>query len=265
MAHRPGHFDSTTFRRMRDKFNEEQSRGNNPDIVGGELDLPEFSFRGKDAYDREIQAVKGIGTPYSGDGKIRKYPYLSSKHFASKDIYNPMSTSIRNKEAMTRKEERKAAQDRMTSGAFGGDGTTARSLSYFGPEFDKLSEKQAKIANARNEYLTDIALNGGEEALYNALDKKRKAPNRRGVMVKAGSLVNELFPMGEARAALDLDGGYAANPAGQSLRNVDAFEDLSTRAIKAQDESDYYRDYFGKRARKPLINNYFDTRGGELF
>ena len=83
-------------------------------------------------------------------------------------------------------------------------------------------------------------------------------------MVKAGSLVNELFPMGKTRAALDLDGGYAANPAGQSLRNVDAFEDFSNRAIDSQDEADYYRDYFGKRARQPLIDNYFDTRGGEI-
>ncbi len=265
MAHRPGHFDSTTFRRMKDKFNEEQLRDNNSDIVGGELNLPEFSYRGKDVYNREIQAAEGIGSPYIGDGKVKKYPYLSSQHFASKDISNPMKTSIRNQEAMTRAEERKAAQDRMTSGAFGGDGTTARSLSYFGPEFDKLSEKQAKIANARHEYLTDIALNEGEEALYNALDRERRAPNKNGVMVRAGSLVNELFPMGNTRAALDLDGGYAANPSGRSLRNVDTFEDLSTRAIDTQDEADYYRDYFGKRARRPLKNNYFDTRSGERF
>ena len=265
MAHRKGHFDSTTFRRMRDKFNEEQLRSENSDIVGGELDLPEFSYRGKDAYKREIQAVEGsVPDPYLGNGKKKKYPFLSSKHFAGTSIHNPMATTIRNKEAMTREEERKAAQDRSTSGGFGGDNTTARSLSYFGSEFDKLSEKQAKIANARHEYLTEVALNEGEEGLYNALDRERKAPNKRGVMVKAGSLVNELFPMGKTRAALDLDGGYAANPAGQSLRNVDAFEDFSNRAIDSQDEADYYRDYFGRRARQPLRDNYFDTRGGEI-
>ena len=265
MAHRPGHFDSTTFRRMKDKFNQEQLRDNDSDIVGGELDLPEFSYRGKDAYNREIQAVKGIGTPYVGNGRKKKYPYLSSQHFATKDIYNPMKSTQRREGVRTIAEERKFQQDRMLSGAFGGDGTTARSLSYFGPEFDKLSEKQAKIASARHAYLTDVALNEGEEGLYNALDRERRAPNKRGVMVKAGSLVNELFPMGKTRAALDLDGGYAANPAGQSLRNIDSFTDLSTRAIDTQDEADYYRDYFGKRARLPLKDNYFDTRGGESF
>ena len=141
MAHRPGHFDSTTFRRMRDKFNQEQLRNNNSDIVGGELDLPEFSYRGKDAYNREIQAVKGIGDPYSGDGMKKKYPYLSSRHFATKDIYNPMKSTQRRGGVRTREEERKFQLDNRLSGAFGGDGTTARSLSYFGPEFDKLSEK----------------------------------------------------------------------------------------------------------------------------
>ena len=264
MAHRPGHFDSTTFRRMRDKFNEEQLRDNNSDIVGGELNLPEFSYRGKDVYNEEIKAAKGIGSPYIGDGKVKKYPYLSSQHFVTNDISDPRKTSIRNKEAMTRREDRKAAQDRLTSGAFGGDGTTARSLSYFGPAFNRASEKNAKIANARHEYLTDIALNQGEEALYNALDRERRAPNKRGVMVRAGSLVNELFPMDDSRAALNLDGTYAPNPSGRSLRNVDTFEDLSTRAIDTQDEADYYRDYFGKRARRPLKNDYFDTRGGEI-
>ena len=264
MAHRKGHFDSTTFRRMKDKFNEEQLESNDSDIVGGELDLPEFSYRGKDAYNREIQAAKGIGTPYSGDGKKKKYPYLSSEHFASKDIFNPMQSTQRREGVMTREEERKAAQDRTLSGAFGGDGTTARSLSYFGPEFDKLSEKQAKIASARHEYLTDVALNEGEEGLYNALDTERMMPNKNGVMINKGRLVNELFPMGKTRAAIGLDGGYAANPAGRSLRNVDSFTDLSTRAIDTQDEADYYKDYFGKRARQPLRDNYFDTRGGEI-
>ena len=50
-----------------------------------------------------------------------------------------------------------------------------------------------------------------------------------------------------------------------SLRNIDSFTDLSARAIDTQDEADYYRDYFGKRARRPLKDNYFDTRGGESF
>ena len=265
MAHRPGHFDSTTFRRMRDKFNEQQLRDNNSDIIGGELDLPQFSYRGKDAYNREIQAAKGIGTPYSGDGKKRKYPYLSSRHFAGTPISNPMSTSIRNREAMTLAEERKLAQDRRTSGAFGGDGTTARGLSYFGPEFNKRSEKNAKVANARHEYLTNIALNEGEEALYNALDRERRAPNKNNVMVNKGRLVNELFPMKDQGSEFTLAGEYAANPSGQSRRNIDSFTNSSNIAIDAQDEADYYRDYFGKRARMPLKDNYFDTRGGELF
>ena len=265
MAHRKGHFDSTTFRRMRDKFNEEQLRSEDSDIVGGELDFPEFSYRGKDAYKREIQAVEGsVRDPYLGDGKKKKYPLLSSQHFAGTPISNPMATDIRNKEAMTGEEEIKAAQDRRTSGGFGGDGTTARSLSYFGNAFDKLSEKQAKIANERSEYLRDIALNEGEEELYNALDTKRMVPNKNGVMINRGRLVNELFPMGKTQSSLDLDGGYAANPAGQSLRNIDSFTNLSNRAIDDQDEADYYRDYFGKRARQPLRDNYFDTRGGEI-
>ena len=267
MAHRKGHFDSTTFRRMKDKFNEEQLESNDSDIVGGKLDFPQFSFRGKDAYNTTMQAADGIGDPYSYDNKRdandKKYPLLSSRHHTG-DFYNPMQTTDRRSGVRTREEEKKAEQDRMASGSFVFDSQGTRGLSYFGDSFDKVSEKQAKIANERAEYLRDIALNEGEEELYNALDTKRMVPNKNGVMINRGRLVNELFPMGETRSSLDLDGGYAANPAGQSLRNIDSFTNLSNRAIDDQDEADYYRDYFGKRARQPLRDNYFDTRGGEI-
>lgn len=269
MAHRKGHFDSTTFRRMRDRFNEEQLRNKDSDIVGEKLDFPEFSYRGKDAYNRGIQAGGGISDPYIGDGKVRKYPLLSSKHFAGDFVHNPMSTDIRNREAMTLQEQKKAIQDRITSGGFAQERgpayeATARSLSYFGSEFDKRSEKQAKIANERSEYLRNIALNEGEEALYNALDKERMAPNKNGVMINRGRLVEELFPMGETKASRDLRGNYAANPAGQSLKNINDFENISNQAIDAQDEFDYYRDFFARGAKRPLKDNYFDTRGGQF-
>ena len=96
MAHRKGHFDSTTFRRMKDKFNEEQLESNDSDIVGGKLDFPQFSFRGKDAYNTTMQAADGIGDPYSYDNKRdandKKYPLLSSRHHTG-DFYNPMQTT----------------------------------------------------------------------------------------------------------------------------------------------------------------------------
>ena len=98
MAHRKGHFDSTTFRRMKDKFNEEQLESNDSDIVGGKLDFPQFSFRGKDAYNTTMQAADGIGDPYSYDNKRdandKKYPLLSSRHHTG-DFYNPMQTTDR--------------------------------------------------------------------------------------------------------------------------------------------------------------------------
>ena len=263
MAHRKGHFDSTTFRRMNEKFNEEQLKSSNADIVGGELNLPTFSFRGKDAYRKRIGNAQDVRAPYvKNQGTNKKFPYLSSKHHVG-TIFNPMATTIRNKEAMTVAEERKATQDRMLDGSFVEDMQGTRGSSYFGPEFDRRSEKQARIAVERDEYLRDIALNEGEEGLFNALNTLRQGPNKNGVMINLGSEVEELFPMDNAKSKTNLQGGYSANPAGQSFRNINNFRDLSNTAIAAQDKADYYREYFGSRVNRPLVSNYFDTRGGE--
>ena len=266
MAHREGHFDSTTFKRLEDKFKEDKSSGKydlnyKSDSSDRFSNLPTFSFRGKNAYNEVVGNTPSA--PYIKDqGTDKKFPYLSSKHHVG-SVFNPMESSIRDKDAMTIAEERKATQDRMLEGDFAKIKQGTRGSSYFGDSFDRLSEKQAKIAVARHEYLTNAA-SQGEEALYNALNTKRMVPNKNGVMINAGSLVNELFPMDKTKSATNTgDGSYAANPGGQSLKNINNFTDLSKAAIVAQDKSDYYREYFRDLANKPLVSNYFDTRGGE--
>ena len=265
MAHREGHFDSTTFKRLEDKFKEDKSSGKydlnyKSDSSDRFSNLPTFSFRGKNAYNEVVGNTPSA--PYIKDqGTNKKFPYLSSKHHVG-SVFNPMESSIRDKDAMTIAEERKATQDRMLEGDFAEVTQGTRGSSYFGDNFNKLSEKQAKIAVARHEYLTNAA-SQGEEALYNALNTERMVPNKKGTMIKADRLVNELFPIGKTSTRNTSDGSYAASPGGQSLKNINNFTDLSNAAIVAQDKSDYYREYFGGLANKPLVNNYFDTRGGE--
>jgi len=226
--------------------------------------LPKFNYRGKDAYNEVVNS--GVQAPYvKSEGTDKKFPYLSSKHHIG-NVYNPMESSIRNKNAMTVAEERKAAQDRMTSGSFVFDSQGTRGLSYFGDSFDKVSEKQAKIANERAEYLRDIALNEGEEELYNTLDTGRMTPNKNGVMINRGRLVEELFPMGQTKASpKNMDGTYAANPSGQSMENINSYLSMHDRAVGSQNTADTNRRNFNDVMNKakniqPTVFSNFDPR-----
>ena len=156
-----------------------------------------------------------------------------------------MESSIRNTNAMTVAEERKATQDRMLGGDFAEEGQGTRGSSYFGNSFDKDSEKEAKVAVKKHEYLLNAA-SQGEQSLKAALDPNREVKNKFGVTVKVGSLVDELFPMSyqKSGSAKNLDGSYAANPAGQSSSNVNDFQALADAATAAQNTADATRRGF---------------------
>ena len=144
MAHREGHFDSTTFKRLEDKFREDKSSGKydlnyKSDSSDRFSNLPTFSFRGKNAYNEVVGNTPSA--PYIKDqGTDKKFPYLSSKHHVG-SVFNPMESSIRDKDAMTIAEERKATQDRMLEGDFAKIKQGTRGSSYFGDSFgDKMTD-----------------------------------------------------------------------------------------------------------------------------
>mgnify|MGYP003633131167 CR=1 FL=1 len=224
----------------------------------------EFNYRGKNTYNNIVSA--NVSAPYvKADGTNKKFPYLSSKHHIGR-IFDPMESSIRNTNAMTVAEERKATQDRMLGGDFAEEGQGTRGSSYFGNSFDKDSEKEAKVAVKKHEYLLNAA-SKGEQSLKAALDPNREVKNKFGVTVKVGSLVDELFPI-DKRSGTNLDGSYAAKPSGQSLRSLNTFKDLENRASGAQDLVDDIRGYESNMTRfmanrKPFtMKRTFDTRSG---
>ena len=224
----------------------------------------EFNYRGKNTYNNIVSA--NVSAPYvKADGTNKKFPYLSSKHHIGR-VFNPMESSIRNTNAMTVAEERKATQDRMLEGDFAEEGQGTRGSSYFGNSFDKDSEKEAKVAVKKHEYLLNAA-SKGEQSLKAALDPNREVKNKFGATVKVGSLVDELFPM-DNRSGTNLDGSYAAKPSGQSLRSLNTFKDLENRASGAQDLVDSNRGVKSNMTRfmanrKPFtMKRTFDTRSG---
>jgi len=224
----------------------------------------EFNYRGKNTYNEIASA--NVSAPYvKADGTNKKFPYLSSKHHIGR-IFDPMKSSIRNTNAMTVAEERKAAQDRMLDGGFVGEGQGTRGSSYFGNSFDKASEKEAKVAVKKHEYLLNAA-SEGEESLKAALDPNREIKNKFGVTIKPGRLVDELFPM-DNRSKTNTDGSYAAGPSGQSFRSLNTFKDLEKRASGAQNLVDSNRQVKTNMNRfmanrKPFtMKRIFDTRSG---
>jgi hypothetical protein len=244
MAHRPGHdsFDSTTFRRMKDKFNEEQSRNNNADIVGGELDLPEFSYRGKDKFQKTLGEPMIENAFFDPRGMEdfnpnRKYPYLSSRYLINPDVKDPL---VRNLTPSQRKTEKVTMDSRANRGVFGN------------PEYLKSLEEVAKYSSKIGKNLNEARFNNPSEnemsdAIFDALEATYD-------------------PEGPSSMRLNVNApGMEDHPATRHARMLDQYNNARTNAVKAQDEADYYRDYFGKRAKRPLKDNYFDTRGGESF
>jgi hypothetical protein len=229
--------------------------------------LPTFNYRGKNAYQEVIN--NGVKAPYvKAEGTNKKFPYLSSKHHTG-NVFNGMETSVRNTNATTIAEDIKSGQDRMLRGDFAEEGQGSRGSSFFGASFNKDSEKQAKIAVKKHEYLLNAA-SQGEQSLKAALDPNREVKNKFGVTVKPGSLVDELFPMSYQKSGSpkNLDGSYAAGPSGQSLRSLNTFKDLENRASGAQDLVDSNRGVKSNMTRfmanrKPFtMKRTFDTRSG---
>jgi len=228
-------------------------------------DLPTFNYRGKDTYG-EIVDKAHIQTPYAKEyGTDKKYPYLSSRHHTMNSIHNPMLTNPRRSKIedsvemdegiLTIAEERKRNQDRLINvGDERARGT--RGSTYFGGEFNKKAEKDAKQAVKRHEYLMNAAAQG-EEALNAALSTE-KVPNKFGVMINQEMPVREQFPMVAGmrdimnfnlpntetmRGPGPVAQTYANNPEGHSLRNIHNFQDLRDRASAAQDLTDRSRQF----------------------
>jgi hypothetical protein len=202
-------------------------------------------YRGKDTYN-EVTSNTPRAPYVKNQGFDKKFPYLSSKHHAGR-VFNPMQSDIRDRNAMTIAEERKAEQDRMLGGSFVDERQGTRGSTYFGPEFDKKAEKAAKTAVDRHEYLANAAAQG-EDALEAALSQEN-IYNKNNVVIDQEMPVRSKFPIStkEVGVPTNLRGGYAANPSGQSLRNINSFIDLRDRANSAQDLSDFLRQAEVKR------------------
>tara|TARA_R110001583_G_scaffold154887_1_gene306560 strand:+ start:10 stop:861 length:852 start_codon:yes stop_codon:yes gene_type:complete len=263
--------DSSAYTSYADKFDEktgallDDARQSTIDFAG---------YRGRDTYGKVTDSARGIMSPYvKSAGTDKKYPYLSSKHHAGVNIHNPMQSDRRRENYLTIEEERKAEQDRLLSGSFVNERQGTRGSSYYGPEFNKTAEKAAQNAVKRHEYLLNAA-SQGEEALNAALSTA-KQPNKKGVLVTSEMPVREKYPISsqDTGAAINLDGGYAANPSGQSLRNIHTFTDLRDRASSAQDVADTMRQmrermrYFdsSEGLNERSGKNYFNARSGNKY
>ena len=252
MAHRPGHnsFDSTTFRRMKDKFNEEQLKSNDSDIVGGELDLPQFSFRGKNAFQKNLRSAKTKITNSYFDPRgmedfnpSRKYPYLSSQNLINpelKDFNDFNDTNGGYMPPSKRTEERIIQQSRDARGIRGNPEILK--------EYEKAAKASSKIGdNLREARFSNPTENEMSDAIFDAIDATYNGPKTLGTNPNAPGMER------------------SNHPAYKNAAMITAYNNLRRESGIAQDEADYYRDYFGKRARLPLKDNYFDTRGGESF
>ena len=244
MAHRPGHnsFDSTTFRRMKDKFDEEQLGSEDIDIVGGELNLPEFSFRGKNKFQEKLTGPEIINSSFFDPRRMedsnpsRQYPYLSSTYLINPEVKDPFERELT---PSIRKTEKTLADARANRGIRGN------------PAYLKAMEKAAKYSSKisndlREARYANLSEDQMSDAIFDAIDATYDpdGPPELRVNVNAPGMEND--------------------PATRNVRMIDEYNTLRTNAVKAQDQADYYKDYFGKRARRPLKNNYFDTRGGEI-
>jgi hypothetical protein len=222
-----------------------------------------FNYRGKDVYNNV--ADQAVLAPYLKSSNDKKFPYLSSKHHVGQRYNLSQNPNPRNINATTHAEDRQLAQDRMLSGAFaygGGPGS-----SYFGSQFNKDAEKDAKSAVKRHEYLKNAA-SQGEEA-FNAALSTAEVPNKNGVMIDGKMPVLANFPFKDnSSSPKNLDGSYAANPAGQSKKNLDSYLDIRDRAIAAQNLVDSNRKIGGElkefmSSRKPFtFSTEFDPKSG---
>ena len=224
--------------------------------------LPKFNYRGKDAYNEVVNS--GVQAPYvKSEGTDKKFPYLSSKHHIG-NVYNPMESSIRNKNAMTIAEQNKLAQDTRLRGSFVEEGQGTRGSSYFGDSFKKLSEKDAKSAVQRHEYLKNAA-SQGEVALEAALSTAEVA-NKNGVMIDGKMPVLTNFPFRDNTSSpKNMDGTYAANPSGQSMENINSYLSMHDRAVGSQNTADTNRRNFNDVMNKakniqPTVFSNFDPR-----
>lgn len=235
-------------------------------------DVNEFAgYRGRDTWGDTVEDAF-IQAPYAPEyGTDKKYPYLSSRHHTFDSIHNPMLTNARRSEIvdgtemdegiLTIAEERKRNQDRLLGG--GGRNIGTRGSTFFGPTFNKPSEKAAKQALKRHEYLMNAA--SSEEALKAALSTGPR-PNRHGAMVRGEMPVREQFPIDpRLGSAVNIDQSYAANPGGQSLRNIHQFQDLRDRASSAQDLTDATRQIRDRMRFMPTLDTRlgYDPRSGE--
>tara|TARA_R110000803_G_scaffold18036_1_gene48361 strand:- start:239 stop:985 length:747 start_codon:yes stop_codon:yes gene_type:complete len=248
MAHRPGHnsFDSTTFRRMKDKFNEDQLRSS--DGLESELDLPQFSFRGKDAFQKNLRSAETkINNSYFDPRGMedfnpsRKYPYLSSQHLINPELkdFNDFNDTNGGYEPPSKRTEERVIQQSRNARGISGNPEILK-------EYEEAAKASSKIGdNLREARYSNPTENEMSDAIFDAIDAIRSGPKTLGTNPNAPGMEK------------------TNHPAYKNAAMITAYNNLRKESGASQDEADYYRDYFGKRARRPLKDNFFDTRGGE--
>jgi len=250
MAHRQGHdsFDSTTFRRMKDRFNEEQLRSEDSDIVGGVLDFPQFSFRGKDAFQKNLRSNETkINNAYFDPREMedfnpsRKYPYLSSQNLINPELkdFNDFNDTNGGYEPNTKRREERIIQQSQNARGISGNPKILK-------EYEEAAKASSKIGdNLREARYSNPTENEMSDAIFDAMDAIKSGPRTLGTNPNAPGMEN------------------SNHPAYRNAAMITAYNTLRRESGKKQDESDYYRDYFARGAKRPLKDNYFDTRGGE--
>ena len=241
MAHRPGHnsFDSTTFRRMKDKFNEDQLKSS--DDLESELDLPQFSFRGKNAFQKNLRnAETKIDNSYF-DSRDGKYPYLSSQNLINPELedFNDFNDTNGGYEPPSKRTEKRIIQAARNARGISGNPEILK-------EYEEAAKASSKIGdNLREARYSNPTENEMSDAIFDAIDAIRSGPRTLGTNPNAPGMEK------------------TNHPAYKNAAMITAYNNLRKESGASQDEADYYRDYFGKRARRPLKDNFFDTRGGE--
>jgi len=256
MAHREGHFDSTTFKRLEDKFKEDKSSGKydlnyKSDSSDKFNNLPTFSFRGKDKFAKNLSEgtlVKNAFTKIKRerDGSKPKYPYLTSRFLINPKIKDPFVRNERTNLNTIRDDERNLQQTRAKRGISGPS------------DLLKDYEASAKLSSQIGENLLNARELGSEEALSQAIFEAQEQSREDRMLSQISREPRPGEKFGDK-----FTGDYVDNVAFKNATMLDEYNNTFQNSVVAQDKSDYYREYFGGRVNRPLVNNYFDTRGGE--
>ena len=212
--------------------------------------LPQFNFRGKDAYKGSLSKGPNATPQVSfTKGEDKKLPYLSSRFKTDTKVEDPFQRDDRSQThpygASTIRQDRKRNQDAQLRRSITGP-----------PEYLKSQEKAAKESSKIGENLQSAMSSGDEKgfskAVYKAQDDTRESEAK---------LLSR--PPGK-----DKKGNYIENDASyQNAKMIDAFNTARQDAVGAQDFADFSRGLKGriKTLKADLSNGFkttFDERSG---